>query len=38
VSAATGAGVPDVLRALVKAIDEGRHQQPTGAPAEAWHP
>jgi GTP-binding protein len=38
VSAATGAGVPDVLRALVKAIDEGRHQQPTSAPAEAWHP
>ena len=38
VSAATGAGVPEVLRALVKAIDEGRHQQPTSAPVEAWHP
>jgi GTP-binding protein len=37
-SAATGAGVPNALRALVKAIDEGRRQQRTGAPVEAWHP
>ncbi len=38
VSAATGAGVPEVLRALRKAIDEGRHEQRPRTAAQAWHP
>ena len=38
VSAATGAGVPDIVRALLKAIDAARHEQRPPAPAEAWHP
>jgi GTPase len=36
VSAATGAGVPEVLRALLRIIDQGR-VRPTTA-ARAWHP
>jgi GTPase len=36
VSAATGAGVPEVLRALLRIIDQGR-ARPTTA-ARAWHP
>src|SRR5215831_8612952 len=36
VSAATGAGVPDVLRALLRVIDQSsEHERP---PAVAWHP
>src|SRR5438067_3462787 len=38
VSAATGAGVPEVLRALNKVIDEARHDQPAKTPAAAWQP
>ncbi len=38
VSAATGAGVPAVLRALRRAIDATPHEQPLPAPAEAWPP
>jgi GTPase len=36
VSAATGAGVPDVLRALSRIIDRDRARPPTAA--GAWHP
>jgi GTPase len=36
VSAATGAGVPEVLRALLRIIDQGQ-ARPTTA-ARAWHP
>ena len=38
VSAATGAGVPAVLRALRRAIDATPHEQPLAAAAEAWRP
>jgi GTPase len=37
-SAATGAGVRDVVRALARAIAEGRHPQRPDSPVEAWHP
>jgi len=38
VSAATGAGVPEVLRALIKVIDATRPNQPAKAPEAAWQP
>jgi GTPase len=38
VSAATGAGVPEVVRALRKAIDAARHVQPPSPPLHAWQP
>jgi len=38
VSAATGAGVPDVLRALLRVIDQTRHQERPSIAAKAWHP
>jgi GTP-binding protein len=38
VSAATGAGVPEVLRALLSVIDQTRHQQRPSVAAKAWHP
>jgi GTP-binding protein len=39
-SAVTGAGVPEVLRALIKAIGEpgGKGASPAGTPAAAWRP
>ena len=37
-SAATGAGVRDVVRTLARAIAEGRHPQRPDSPAEAWLP
>jgi GTP-binding protein len=38
VSAATGAGVPEVVRALRKAIDGARHEQRPTPPLHAWQP
>ncbi|HEX4829266.1 MAG TPA: GTPase, partial [Xanthobacteraceae bacterium] len=38
VSAATGAGVPDVLRALLRVIDKTQHQERPSLAAKAWHP
>ncbi len=38
VSAATGAGVPEVLRTLLSVIDQTRHQQRPSVAAKAWHP
>ena len=38
VSAATGAGVPAVLRALLQVIDQGRREEQPSAPVEAWQP
>src|SRR5215470_8948892 len=38
VSAATGAGVPEVLRALIKVIDAARPDQPAKSPEAAWQP
>jgi GTPase len=38
VSAATGAGVTEVLRALIKVIDATRPDQPAKAPEAAWQP
>jgi GTP-binding protein len=38
VSAATGAGVPDVLRALIKVIDDARPSDQRLAGAQAWQP
>src|SRR6266568_2888990 len=38
VSAATGAGVPEVLRALLSVINQTRHQQRPSVAAKAWHP
>src|SRR5262252_5018479 len=38
VSAATGAGVPDVLRALLRVIDQTRQQERPSVAAKAWHP
>jgi GTPase len=38
VSAATGAGVPEVVRALRKAIDGARHEQRPSPPLHAWQP
>jgi GTPase len=37
ISAATGAGVPEVLRALIEAIDAASSERPRQS-AEAWHP
>jgi GTP-binding protein len=37
VSAATGAGVREVVRALLKVIDEARQEPHPPATAEAWH-
>jgi GTPase len=38
VSAATGAGVPEVLRALIKVIDDARPADEKLAGAQAWQP
>jgi GTPase len=38
VSAATGAGVPEVVRALRQAIDGARHEQRPSPPLHAWQP
>ena len=39
ISAATGAGVPEAMRALLVVIDEARHANArAGAPAAAWQP
>src|SRR5262249_395005 len=38
VSAATGAGVPVVLRALLKVIDQTRHEERPSVAAKAWPP
>jgi GTPase len=38
VSAATGAGVPEVVRALRKAIDGARHEQRPSPPLHVWQP
>src|SRR5689334_17212847 len=38
ISAATGAGVPAVLRALLQVIDQGRRAEPPIAVVEAWQP
>jgi GTP-binding protein len=38
VSAATGGGVPAVLRALLQVIDQGRREEQPSAPVEAWQP
>jgi GTP-binding protein len=38
ISAATGAGVPAVLRALLQVIDQGRRAEQPTAPVEAWQP
>jgi GTP-binding protein len=38
VSAATGAGVPEVLRALSRVIDQRPQQERQSAAAKAWHP
>jgi len=38
VSAATGAGVPEVLRALIKVIDDARPADQKLAGAQAWQP
>ncbi len=38
VSAATGVGVSEVLRALIKVIDATRPNQPAKAPEAAWQP
>jgi GTPase len=38
VSGATGVGVPEVLRALLKVIDAARQDQPAKAPEAAWQP
>jgi len=38
VSAATGAGVPEVLRALLSVIDKTRQQERPRVAAKAWHP
>jgi len=38
VSAATGAGVPDVLRALIKVIDDAQPADQKLAGAQAWQP
>jgi GTPase len=38
ISAATGAGVPDVLRALIAEIDAGRAAEEPKVPAPAWLP
>jgi GTP-binding protein len=38
VSAATGAGVREVVRALLKAIDETPREHGLTPPAHAWHP
>src|SRR5262249_36966101 len=37
VSAATGVGVPDVLRALLRVIDKTQHQERPSLAAKAWH-
>ena len=38
VSAATGAGVPEVLRALIKVIDDARPADQKLAGEQAWQP
>ena len=38
ISAATGDGVPAVLRALLAVIDQGRRAEQPIAPVEAWQP
>jgi GTPase len=38
ISAATGAGVSEALRALLAAIDNARSAQPEKRVIEAWHP
>jgi GTP-binding protein len=38
VSAATGAGVPEVLRALIKVIDDAKPADQKLAGAQAWQP
>ena len=38
ISAATGAGVPAALRALLHVIDQGRRAEQPTAPVEAWQP
>jgi GTP-binding protein len=38
VSAATGAGVPELLRALLAVIDEGRQAERPRISSQAWHP
>ncbi|MEA2927157.1 MAG: hypothetical protein QOD25_4279, partial [Alphaproteobacteria bacterium] len=38
ISAATGAGVPAALRALLQVIDQGRRAEQPTAPVEAWQP
>src|SRR4249919_3177658 len=38
ISAATGAGVPAALRALLQVIDQGRRAEQPIAPVEAWQP
>ena len=38
ISAATGAGVPEVLRALLQVIDQGRRAEQPSATVEAWQP
>jgi GTP-binding protein len=38
ISAATGLGVPEAVRALLKAIDLARSAPQPDAPVQAWHP
>ena len=38
ISAATGAGIPAVLRALLQVIDQGRRTEQPSAVVEAWQP
>ena len=38
ISAATGKGVPEALRALQAEIDRAQRKTQKTAPAEAWHP
>jgi GTPase len=38
ISAATGAGVPAALRALLQVIDQGRRAEQPTAPVDAWQP
>jgi GTPase len=38
VSAATGAGVPELLRALLAVIDEGRQAERPRISSQTWHP
>jgi GTP-binding protein len=38
ISSASGQGVEDVLRALLRAVDVTREREAPPAPAEAWRP